>query len=164
MNTTDFYNQCCGNEHGLTRKVIQAVPDDGLDWQPDPTSRTARQLIGHIIGHEQDVIELLDDRVIHHRNVVPFGSIAEALEIYDAACAEVEEKASSADGETWGCTSQFLVGDHVAWEASAGEVAWGMLFDSIHHRGQLSTYLRPLGAKVPAMYGPSADDDGSGAA
>jgi uncharacterized damage-inducible protein DinB len=102
--------------------------------------------------------------VIHHRNVVPFGSIAEALEIYDAACAEVEEKASSADGETWGHTSQFLVGDHVAWEASAGEVAWGMLFDSIHHRGQLSTYLRPLGAKVPAMYGPSADGDGSGAA
>jgi uncharacterized damage-inducible protein DinB len=53
-----------------------------------------------------------------------------------------------------------LVGDYVAWEGAAGEIMWGFLFDKIHHRGQLSTYLRPMGGKVPAIYGPSADSDG----
>jgi hypothetical protein len=36
--------------------------------------------------------------------------------------------------------------------------AWGFLFDIIHHRGQLSTYLRPMGSTVPQIYGPSADE------
>jgi uncharacterized damage-inducible protein DinB len=48
----------------------------------------------------------------------------------------------------------------VAWETSLGDMLWGFLFDGIHHRGQLSTYLRPMGAKVPSIYGPSADDPG----
>ena len=45
-------------------------------------------------------------------------------------------------------------------ETSLGDMLWGFLFDGIHHRGQLSTYLRPMGAKVPSIYGPSADDPG----
>jgi len=36
--------------------------------------------------------------------------------------------------------------------------AWGFLLDAIHHRGQLSTYLRPMGSTVPAIYGPSGDE------
>src|SRR5690606_6853925 len=41
-----------------------------------------------------------------------------------------------------------------------GHMAWDFLFDAIHHRGQLSTFLRGMGAKVPSIYGPSADEDG----
>jgi uncharacterized damage-inducible protein DinB len=48
----------------------------------------------------------------------------------------------------------------VVWETSLGDMLFGILFDAIHHRGQLSTYLRPMGAKVPSIYGPSADDPG----
>jgi len=44
------------------------------------------------------------------------------------------------------------------WKAKKYDMAWGMLFDAIHHRGQLSTYLRAMGAKVPSIYGPSADE------
>jgi uncharacterized damage-inducible protein DinB len=43
-------------------------------------------------------------------------------------------------------------------KASGYDNAWGFLFDLIHHRGQLSTYLRPMGSTVPAIYGPSADE------
>jgi len=43
--------------------------------------------------------------------------------------------------------------------ATGFELAWGVLFDLIHHRGQLSTYLRPMGSTVPAIYGPSADEE-----
>ena len=40
------------------------------------------------------------------------------------------------------------------------DFVWGMFFDAIHHRGQLTTYLRPMGGKVPSIYGPSGDDPG----
>jgi uncharacterized damage-inducible protein DinB len=48
----------------------------------------------------------------------------------------------------------------VAWEAPLGDMMWSFLFDAIHHRGQLSSDLRPMGGKVPSIYGPSADDPG----
>ena len=48
-------------------------------------------------------------------------------------------------------------GQEVMSESGSG-YAWGFFFDIIHHRGQLSTYLRPMGAKVPQIYGPSADE------
>jgi uncharacterized damage-inducible protein DinB len=38
---------------------------------------------------------------------------------------------------------------------------WGLLFDAVHHRGQLSAYIRPMGGKVPSIYGPSGDDAGN---
>ena len=49
----------------------------------------------------------------------------------------------------------------VVSEQPIGQFLWFILFDSIHHRGQLSTYLRPMGGKVPAIYGPSADEPSS---
>lgn len=64
------------------------------------------------------------------------------------------------DDTTWETKARFLVDGNVAWEASLGDMLFGFLFDAIHHRGQLSTYLRPMGAKVPSIYGPSADDPG----
>lgn len=44
---------------------------------------------------------------------------------------------------------------------TVGGLLWLALFDAVHHRGQLSTYIRPMGGKVPSVYGPSADDPGS---
>ena len=64
------------------------------------------------------------------------------------------------DDTKWDAKAQFLVDGSVAWEAPLGDMLFGFLFDAIHHRGQLSSYLRPMGAKVPSIYGPSADDPG----
>ena len=53
------------------------------------------------------------------------------------------------------------IGGRSTWTDTIGNMLWGFLFDMVHHRGQISTYLRPMGAKVPAIYGPSADDTGA---
>jgi len=50
----------------------------------------------------------------------------------------------------------FFVGPKTPGELSVAQICWFMLHDSIHHRGQLSTYLRLMGAPVPSIYGPSA--------
>jgi uncharacterized damage-inducible protein DinB len=70
------------------------------------------------------------------------------------------ERVKNLDDAAWGKTAQFLVGGQVALEMPLGEMLWKFLFDAVHHRGQLSTYIRPMGGKVPSIYGPSADDPG----
>jgi uncharacterized damage-inducible protein DinB len=74
---------------------------------------------------------------------------------------ELEKRLATLDDMAWGEKARFLVDGNVVWETTLGEMLWGILFDAIHHRGQLSTYLRPMGGKVPSIYGPSADDPGA---
>jgi uncharacterized damage-inducible protein DinB len=160
MSTPAFLASFLSHERGLFKGVIAAVPDSGLEHQADPKARTARALIEHLIGHNLDVLELLDDGVIHHRNQVPFDSVGDAVDHFDSSFGQVIERLGAMDEGAWLATGQFYAGEHLVMEAPVERLAWGMFFDAVHHRGQLSTYLRPMGSKVPAIYGPSADDQG----
>ena len=158
MDNRTFFATRLDAEHALSRKVVAAVLDAGLDHKPDEKSRTAEQLLGHMIGHYQDLVELLDDAVIHHRMQVPFENVADACEKFDRACEELRARVAAADDGRWQRPAQFWVGDFKTGEAPTSAYMWTLLFDMIHHRGQLSTYLRPMGSKVPSIYGPSADE------
>jgi uncharacterized damage-inducible protein DinB len=59
--------------------------------------------------------------------------------------------------EAWAQPAEFRVGARSLMTAPRQALAWMLLLDGIHHRGQLSTLIRPMGGKVPAIYGPSAD-------
>ncbi len=61
------------------------------------------------------------------------------------------------DDATWEAPGRFLLDGRVVYEYPRRDLAWMLLFDGLHHRGQLSTYLRPMGGKVPSIYGPSGD-------
>ncbi len=162
MTNREFFLQRRSMESVLFEKVFNAVPGDQLDWRPEPKARTARELIGHLIGHEQDLGELLESGEIHHRNQVPFNDVADAVALYRQACQAAEAKLQALNDDTWdGGPGKFWVEDSVIMEAPRRDLGWLLLCDSIHHRGQLSTYLRPMGGKVPAIYGPSADDTGA---
>jgi uncharacterized damage-inducible protein DinB len=65
------------------------------------------------------------------------------------------------DDEAWGRTVRLLMNGRSVWETTLGDMLFGFLFDAVHHRGQLSSYLRPMGGKVPSIYGPSGDDPGT---
>jgi uncharacterized damage-inducible protein DinB len=85
------------------------------------------------------------------------GDVAEAV----ARGFEKAGQAAAAIGDAqWDAPARLMMGSEVAWETTRGKMAWGFLLDLIHHRGQLTVYLRPMGAKVPAIYGPSADENG----
>lgn len=57
----------------------------------------------------------------------------------------------------WQKKAQMYMNGKMMWEDRRGKITWEFLLDLIHHRGQLSTHLRPMGGKVPSIYGPSAD-------
>lgn len=160
MSTPRFLRDMLAHERGLFNKVVGAVLEDGLDYRPDPKARCSRDLIEHLIGHNLDLIELFEAGDIHHRNQVPFESLDEGRKRLDDSFATMLEKLDAMDDTQWGETAKFCVGDHVIMEAPRGQLAWLLFLDSVHHRGQLTTHLRPMGSRVPAIYGPSADDQG----
>lgn len=159
MSTLGFFQQLLSQERGIFVKVVGAVLEEGLEHRPDPKARCSRELIEHLIGHNLDMVELIDDGVIHHRNQVPFESMDDAVEQLDDSFALVLEKLATIDDDAWLEPAKFFVGDQLIMEGPRQQLAWMMLLDSVHHRGQLSTYLRPMGSKVPSMYGPSADEE-----
>lgn len=160
MSTPAFFKGFLQHERTLFGNVLAAVPESGLEYQADPRARTARDLIEHLLGHNLDLIELLEDGAIHHRNQVPFENVESAAAQFDESFAKVMAGLDDIDDAAWNAPGKFFAGDHLVMEAPRQQLAWMFFFDAIHHRGQLSTYLRPMGSRVPAIYGPSADDDG----
>ncbi len=162
MTNRQFFLQCRSTDVPLFVGVFKAVPDGQLDWRPEPKARTARELIGHIIGHEQEVVELLGTGEIHERLHVAFDGVKQAVEFYEQASREVETALTAMTDAAWDdVPAKYVDDDKMITEMLRRDMGWLLWFDCIHHRGQLSTYLRPMGSKVPGIYGPSADDQGT---
>ena len=106
------------------------------------------------------LVRLLDTGTVEWKDEKPPARVEAIVAAYEASAAAVNERLEKLDEAGWEKKGKFLMGGGAAWEDSVSGFLWGFLFDAIHHRGQLSTYLRPMGSKVPAIYGPSADDPG----
>jgi uncharacterized damage-inducible protein DinB len=158
MSSYTFFRGLVAQERGLFTRVVGAVIEDGLEYRPDPKSRCSRDLIEHLLGHNLDLVELFEEGAIHHRNQVPFDSLDGVVQQYDDSFAQALSALDAMDEALWLAPATFYVGDQVVAEGNRESLAWMMLLDAIHHRGQLSTYLRPMGSKVPSIYGPSADE------
>jgi uncharacterized damage-inducible protein DinB len=161
MSNLAFFRDVLSQERGIFHKVADAVIEEGMDYRPDPKARSSRELLEHLIGHNLDLVELIEDGTIHHRNQVPFASLEAGVQALDESFGSVIDKLGTLDDEQWAEPASFMAGGHLIMEAPRSQLAWMMLFDAVHHRGQLSTHLRPMGSTVPAMYGPSADDQGT---
>ena len=157
MDNREFFIHLSSSEHPRFVRVLQAAPGDRLDYRPHPRSRSAREMIEHLIGHELDLVELAETGSINHRIQVPFNDVEDALGIYRRAHDQLEPKLRALDDKAWDQIGSFVVNGNVIMEAPCRELAWMLLMDAVHHRGQLSTYLRPMGGTVPSIYGPSAD-------
>lgn len=157
MTDREFFVHLCSTEYPRFVGVLEAAPADQLAYRPHPRSRSASELIGHLIGHELDLQELVETGSINHRMQVPFNGVPDALDIYRRAHEALTPGLTALDDGAWSTPARFLVQGNVIMEATRRDLAWMLLLDAVHHRGQLSTYLRPMGGKVPSIYGPSAD-------
>jgi uncharacterized damage-inducible protein DinB len=77
----------------------------------------------------------------------------EVLDAYEKQSAGLEARWNSLPAERWNGNLEFF-----GHQRPASPMAWSFLFDIVHHRGQITTYLRPMGSKVPQIYGPSGDE------
>jgi uncharacterized damage-inducible protein DinB len=90
-----------------------------------------------------------------------FGSRDEMIESYESDHDSLASQLHALDDAGWNHPAWLLQGTkEILLKATVGGLLWIALFDFVHHRGQLSTYIRPMGGKVPSIYGPSGDDAG----
>jgi uncharacterized damage-inducible protein DinB len=86
------------------------------------------------------------------------ATVEELLAAYDAHHKELAIQLNKIDDRIWNHAAWILRGQQeIILKDTVGGLLWLALFDAVHHRGQLSTYIRPMGGKVPSIYGPSAD-------
>ena len=145
-------------EAPATRKVISRIPERRSDYRADPKARNAREIAWLIVREEIILGDGLEKGLLEWVDVPTPASVKEIVDTYDRHHDEVTRRMHRLDAARWEQPIPFMFGGQEVMKASGYENAWGFFFDLIHHRGQLSTYLRPMGAKVPVIYGPSADE------
>ena len=139
-------------ESNTTRNVISRIPD-GSDYRPDAKSRTAQEIAWQIVCEEKMIIEALENGKAEWAPPAMPGTMEEVVEAYDSQSAKIAARWKALSKERWNGTLEFF-----GHQRPASPMAWSFLFDIVHHRGQITTYLRPMGAKVPQIYGPSYDE------
>lgn len=141
-------------------RVLKAIPKDRLDFRPEPKARTAGELAWLLAAEEIGLATLIDKGALDWKEEAPPKSLDAIVAAFEQNADAVDERLGRLDAAAWEKKAQFMMDGAVVWEDTLGNMVWGHLFDGVHHRGQLSTYLRPMGSKVPSIYGPSADDSG----
>jgi uncharacterized damage-inducible protein DinB len=140
------------DEAQTTRNVLARIPE-GSDYRPDPKSRTAQEIAWQIICEEAMIIEALENGKAEWAPPPMPATMEEVLAAYDQQSADMPKRWRDLPSERWDGTLEFF-----GSQRPASPMAWSFLFDIVHHRGQITTYLRPMGSTVPQIYGPSADE------
>jgi len=139
-------------ESQTTRNVLARIPE-GSDYRPDPKSRTAHEIAWAIVCEEKMIIEALETGKAEWAPPPQPATMKEVVATYEEQSAAIAKRWETLPGARWNGTLEFF-----GHPRPASPMAWSFLFDIVHHRGQISTYLRPIGSTVPHSYGPSADE------
>jgi uncharacterized damage-inducible protein DinB len=151
------------NEHRTTRAVIEAIPQSNPEYRPDPHSKTAMELAWHIVAAEHRfysgiVSGAFDFTPIHRPDHV--RTPAGIGEWYGASFSHNFDQFPNLSGEQLARIIDF----RGLFQQPAVAYFRFSLHHTIHHRGQLSTYLRAMGGRVPGIYGESYDSAAAKAA
>jgi uncharacterized damage-inducible protein DinB len=144
------------NEHRITKSVIDAIPVDKSDFRPDNVAKSAIELAWHVVAAEMRFFEALPAGAFDFSPKPRPESVRNSRELSDWY---VENFAKRLDALTQLTDDQILkvVDFRGMFQLPAVSYLEFILHHTIHHRGQLSMYLRPMGAKVPSIYGESYD-------
>lgn len=137
--------------------VMHALPSAKLDYKPHERSNSAGTIAWMVTEELRSMCETIEKGTVEWAPRPQPKTTDEIAGEFDARGAELTRRLASADDALWESKAAFLAGGKEVFSATRGVMVWWVLFDLIHHRGQLTAYIRPMGGKVPAVYGPSAD-------
>jgi uncharacterized damage-inducible protein DinB len=146
-------------EFATTLKVLRAYPSDKLDLKPAEKSKSARDLLFVFVG-EQHFFSMVLDGKLDFTTPPPRvpATLDEIIAMTERGNADIVAKLKALPESSFEESVTFLVGPKTPAQVRKMDICWMMLFDSIHHRGQISVYIRLAGGKVPSIYGPTADE------
>jgi uncharacterized damage-inducible protein DinB len=150
-------------EAKTTRKLLERVPQQALEWRPHEKSMTLGRLASHLAELPQWASMTIDRNELDLNTLPPTGlnssSVQEILEVFDKSIADASESLKGLSDQKLMELWRLRRGDKVFFELPKIAVLRSVVFNhQVHHRGQLSVYLRLQDVPVPSIYGPSADE------
>ncbi len=151
-------------EMGQTRKVLDRVPDGQFDWRPHPTSMTLGRLAEHLAEMPiwaattmaQSELDMTTSRPADYQSP---ATRAQVLAMFDGSLKAARASiAGKTDGEFDAPWTLKAGGKEVFTMPKAAVMRNFVLNHMVHHRGQMTVYLRMLGVPIPSIYGPSGDE------
>ena len=159
-NVREYYAECLKAEGPKFVRVLQAIPADKAAYKPHDRCSSAGDIAWLLASELRDACEIADKGQVEFA-MRPAPPVSTSIEEYERNLKDLQARVAKMSDAAWDRPASFLVEGKSVWSAPTGDMLFGFLFDAIHHRGQLSSYLRPMGGKVPSIYGPSADDPGA---
>ena len=162
MAMSDAFLQELEQEAHATRRALERVPENKLDWRPHPKSMSLGQLSLHIAVMPGAIAELSTQSPFQVKNFTqePATSTSQLLSTLDESLAKARQVLKNTDDAALGTMWKMVDGEkEIMAIPRAALLRTVMLNHWYHHRGQLTVYLRELGVPVPSIYGPSADEN-----
>ena len=144
-----------------TRRVLERIPEDRLEWRPHPKSMTLGQLAMHVANLPGAITEVSLEPFDVKTPVPRPGadSVAQILRVFEESMQRARQLLSQMDDADLAAPWSMMNGDRQLWSIPRGSFLRTVLLNHwYHHRGQLTVYLRQTGALVPAVFGDSADE------
>jgi len=165
MNTKDYLLAELNREVERSRRALEQVPEGKSDWKPHEKSMA----FGYLANMVATIPMWINMQIAQNElDIAPkdgpkfelqkLNTSAEYVEALDKAADGAREAFNNTSDEHLKTNWQLKAGGNVVAEAPRYEMIQDSLLHLAHHRGQMTVYLRLMGAKVPAIYGPSADD------
>lgn len=154
---TDFLITDFEREIQLTLSIMDSVPNSNLDYRPDPKSKTGLGLLRHLVLEDEWLLNCIADGEFlpppDDSDICGIMSPSDAIDCYKRRIpAALDRVRSMTESQLANVIDMFG-----KFQAPGINFLAMAVKHSVHHRGQLSTYLRAMGGKVPGIYGPSAD-------
>ncbi len=157
MTLREFYLERRKAELPVFLKVLKALPPDQMQYKPHERSPSAEQLAWTLTSELRSCLDVVKEHRAEWKTN-PAPPLPEMIALFEKWSGELVEGVAAMSDEAWNRTAKFYYNGQMVSEQPAERFLWMIHFDAIHHRGQITTYLRPMGAKVPAIYGPSGDE------
>ena len=150
-------------EAQATRRVLERIPEDQMNWKPHPKARTLGELALHVATVPGSVAEFIAStspaQVPDFIDPSP-PSAAELIPALDESIAKAKQILGDMDDATIMATWRMMDGEREVFALSRVSLLRSIMLNHwYHHRGQLTVYLRQLDIPIPPIYGPSADEN-----
>jgi len=158
MTYKEFFVETLNDEMPRFERVFKSLPAEPADLRHHPKNKNVREIVETMVWETAVTPEMLKTGILDfskkpemkgtlHDLAVQFSKDLESVRM-------IAENMSDAD---WESPANMMEEGKSVWESTKGKMAWGLVLDLIHHRGQISTHIRAHGGKVPSIYGPSGD-------
>ncbi len=159
MTEKDYFVNMLEREHKTLMKLLKEYPAAKADFKPAEKTRSAKDLAWTFAAEQHVNIGIAKNGKIEFDKMPQAPATwEEVMNGLESKHKEVAAAVSAMTEAEWNDMMDFFTGPGQMGKFRRADVLWTMMYDLIHHRGQFSIYNRLVGAKVPSIYGPSADE------